>query len=170
MPIPDKDLNQYMAVYKLVSEYMTAFSQDYIYPQVILEVRLSICIVASCDDTIPWHFCIVKFDTLSNPQDMKAVPAFKHVTADPDVEDFLEKVVPMCWELVTIYKPPIIVSSSCDVPTVIDGALHEKHPESHGKSSVIQGFLFPLVYTDYGGDVEQKAMVITRMKMPSRET
>lgn len=94
---------------------------------------------------------------LSRPQDLKAVKEFKHVTVDTDVEGFLRKIVPICWKLVTVYKPPIFVSEI----TVINGALHEKHPESHTNSNIIQSFLFPLVYKDYGGDVAQKARMLT---------
>lgn len=96
---------------------------------------------------------------------MKAGKALEHVSVDPNVEGFLKKIVPMCWELVTIYNPPIFVcggSISRDGTIVINGAFHEKHPESRGKSNVIQSFLFPLVYKDYGGDVQQKAVVLTR--------
>lgn len=84
--------------------------------------------------------------------------AFKHVTVDPDVEGFLKKIVPFCWELVTVYKPPIFVFDSEII--VINGALYQKHPESHTDSSIIQSILFPLVYKDYDGDVEQRAVVL----------
>ena len=105
-------------------------------------------------------FCIV-----IPSQEMKKIPQYEHVTADPDVEHFLKTIAPLCWELVTIYKPPIFVSgpSSNDRICVINGALHEKHPESRGKSNIIHGFLFPLVYKDYGGGIEQKARVIMKM-------
>ena len=94
---------------------------------------------------------------LPHPQELRAVEEFKHVTADTDVEGFLKMIVPICWWLVTVYKPPIFVSEI----TVVNGALHEKHHESHTNSSIIQSFLFPLVYKDYGGDVAKKARVLT---------
>ena len=96
---------------------------------------------------------------------MKTSQTHERVIADPDVEHFLKNIVPLCWELVTIYKPPIFVCgpNSKDGVCVINGALHEKHPESRGKSNIIHGFLFPLVYKDYGGGIEQKARVIMKM-------
>ena len=88
--------------------------------------------------------------------------AFKHVTVDPDVDVFLKKIVPICWELVTVYKPPIFVCNPNPRSHMkVNGALHEIHPESCTKSNSIQSFLFPLVYKDYGGDIEQKARVLT---------
>ena len=157
MSVPDEEVKQYTAVYKLIAEYMKTFPKDY--PSVILEVRLN----TNCETSLP--YCIVKYVTSSHSQEMKAGKGLEHVSVDPNVEDFLNKTVPMCWELVTIYNPPIFVcggSISKDAPIVINGAFHQKHPESHGNSNAIQSFLFPMVYKDYGGDVEQKAMVLTK--------
>ena len=86
--------------------------------------------------------------------------AFKHVTVDPDVDVFLKKIVPICWELVTVYKPPIFACNSEII--MIKSALHQKHPESHTNSTIIQSFLFPLVYKDYDGDIEQRAIVLLK--------
>lgn len=89
--------------------------------------------------------------------------AYEHVTVDTDVDSFLKKIVPLCWELVTIHKPPIFICNSNSTGIMkINGALHQKHPESHTDSSIIHSFLFPLVYRDCDGDVEQKAIVLSK--------
>ena len=71
---------------------------------------------------------------------------------------FVNKIVPICWKLATIYMPPIFVCAQCQVK--FDDVYHEKHPKST-KSNTIQSCIFPLVYRDYRGQIHKKAIVVT---------
>ena len=66
----------------------------------------------------------------------------------------MDKVLPLCWELATMYMPPIF---TCDRNAKVNGALHDLSRMSSTMDTV-QSYLFPLVY--YGGDVHRKARVL----------
>ena len=79
------------------------------------------------------------------------------VTANPCVEEFVKKVLPSCWELATMYMPPIF---ACDQNVKVNGALHDLSQVS-SLMGMVQSYLFPLVY--YCGEVQKKARVLAEM-------
>ena len=87
-------------------------------------------------------------------QDILADKELKFVTVHPCVEAFVDKVLPLCWQLVTMYVPPIL---TCDQKVKVYGAHHDlSHVSS--KADTVQSYLFPVVW--YGGDVHRKARVL----------
>ena len=78
----------------------------------------------------------------------------------PNWKSFVNKVVPICWELATIYMPPIFMCATKD-QMVFDDVCHERHPKS-AVSHIIQSYIFPLVYRDHRGEICKKAVVLTK--------
>ena len=87
-------------------------------------------------------------------QDILADKELKVVTVHSCVEAFVDKVLPLCWQLVTMYVPPIL---TCDQRVKVNGAHHDlSHVSS--RADTVQSYLFPVVW--YGGDVHRKARVL----------
>jgi len=87
-------------------------------------------------------------------QDILADKDLKVVTVNPCVEAFVDKVLPLCWQLVTMYVPPIM---TCYKKDKVDGAQHDLSRMS-SRADTVQSYLFPVVW--YGGDVHRKARVL----------
>ena len=87
-------------------------------------------------------------------QDILADEALKVVTVHSCVEAFVDKVLPLCWQLVTMYVPPTM---TCEQKVKVNGALHDLNHMTSGADTV-QSYLFPVVW--YGGDVHRKARVL----------
>ena len=87
-------------------------------------------------------------------QDLLADKMLKVVIRHSCVEAFVDKVLPLCWQLVTMYLPPILM---CDQMVKVNGAHHDLSRMS-SRADTVQSYLFPVVW--YGGDVHRKARVL----------
>ena len=105
-------------------------------------------------DELQRLFCFLQdiLDDKGNKDDEGMI--HKLTTMPQCVEEFVDKVLPLCWELATMFKPPIF---KCDRNVQINGALHDFAHVSK-RASTVKSCLFPLVY--YGGVVKKKARVL----------
>ena len=87
-------------------------------------------------------------------QDILAYKELSVVTVYPCVEAFVDKILPLCWRLVTMYLPPIL---TCDRIVKVNGAHHDLSRMS-SRADTVQSYLFPVVW--YGSDVHKKARVL----------
>ena len=87
-------------------------------------------------------------------QDILADEVLKVATEHSCVEAFVDNVLPLCWQLVIMFVPPIM---KCDRKVKVNGAHHDLSRMS-SRADTVQSYLFPVVW--YGGDVHRKARVL----------